>query len=65
MPWHGHELYCTVVYCTVLNCTLSLTLQAPCFLFVDEIDALAGKNVVRSGDREAVFQEFLNELDGR
>lgn len=39
--------------------------QAPCFLFVDEIDALAGKSVVRNADREAVFREFLNELDGR
>ena len=38
--------------------------NAPSFVFIDEIDALAGKNVVESNERMAVFRQLLAELDG-
>lgn len=38
--------------------------QAPSFVFIDEIDALAGKNVNDDAERRATFQQLLSELDG-
>jgi ATP-dependent 26S proteasome regulatory subunit len=38
--------------------------QAPSFVFIDEIDALAGKNVNDDAERRATFQQLLAELDG-
>lgn len=38
--------------------------NAPSFVFIDEIDALAGKNVNDDAERRATFQQLLAELDG-
>jgi cell division protease FtsH len=38
--------------------------NAPSFVFIDEIDALAGKNVNDDAERRATFQQLLSELDG-
>jgi len=38
--------------------------QAPSFVFIDEIDALAGKNVNDDAERRATFHQLLAELDG-
>ncbi|CAI5952054.1 unnamed protein product [Closterium sp. NIES-64] len=43
---------------------LRASCQAPAFLFVDEIDALAGKSVLKDPERRDVYEEFLAELDG-
>jgi cell division protease FtsH len=41
-----------------------LVLQAPSFVFIDEIDALAGKSMNDDAERRATFQQLLAELDG-
>eukprot|EP00850_Spirogloea_muscicola_P012818 SM000084S23154 [mRNA] locus=s84:534523:540569:+ [translate_table: standard] len=38
--------------------------NAPAFIFIDEIDALAGKSAHENAERRATFQQLLNELDG-
>eukprot|EP00271_Cylindrocystis_brebissonii_P011589 TRINITY_DN29458_c0_g1_i1.p1 TRINITY_DN29458_c0_g1~~TRINITY_DN29458_c0_g1_i1.p1 ORF type:complete len:1136 (-),score=197.81 TRINITY_DN29458_c0_g1_i1:419-3826(-) len=38
--------------------------NAPAFLFIDEIDALAGSKVVADPERREVFEQLIMELDG-
>ncbi|CAM6084023.1 unnamed protein product [Calypogeia fissa] len=37
--------------------------NAPSFIFIDEIDALAGKGVKEDAERRATFEQLLSELD--
>lgn len=39
-------------------------LQAPCFVFVDEIDAIAGRHARQDPRRKAIFESLLAQLDG-
>ncbi|CAI5517207.1 unnamed protein product [Closterium sp. Naga37s-1] len=48
----------------VFNIFFTARANAPAFLFVDEIDALAGKSVLKDPERRDVYEEFLAELDG-
>ncbi|CAI5462679.1 unnamed protein product [Closterium sp. Yama58-4] len=48
----------------VFNIFFTARANAPSFLFVDEIDALAGKSVLKDPERRDVYEEFLAELDG-
>lgn len=38
--------------------------NAPSFVFIDEIDALAGKNVNDDRERTSTFEQLLSQLDG-
>lgn len=39
-------------------------LQAPCFVFVDEIDAIAGRHARKDPRRRATFEALIAQLDG-
>ena len=41
-----------------------LFLQAPCFVFVDEIDAIAGRHARKDPRRRATFEALIAQLDG-
>ncbi|KAI4323236.1 hypothetical protein L6164_022858 [Bauhinia variegata] len=38
--------------------------NAPCFVFVDEIDAIAGRHARKDPRRRAVFEALIGQLDG-
>lgn len=38
--------------------------NAPSFIFIDEIDALAGKHVIVDRERKSTFESLLSQLDG-
>lgn len=42
----------------------SLFLQAPSFVFVDEIDAIAGRHARKDPRRRATFEALIAQLDG-
>lgn len=39
-------------------------LQAPAFVFVDEIDAIAGRHARKDPRRRATFEALVAQLDG-
>lgn len=39
-------------------------LQAPCFVFVDEIDAIAGRHTKKDPRGRATFEALISQLDG-
>lgn len=39
-------------------------LQAPAFIFVDEIDAIAGRHARKDPRRRATFEALIDQLDG-
>lgn len=39
-------------------------LQAPAFVFVDEIDAIAGRHARKDPRRRATFEALIAQLDG-
>lgn len=41
-----------------------LALQAPCFVFVDEIDAIAGRHARKDPRRKATFEALIAQLEG-
>lgn len=43
---------------------LIFILQAPCFVFVDEIDAIAGRHARKDPRRRATFEALIAQLDG-
>ena len=48
------------------NCyrSLSFYVQAPSFVFVDEIDAIAGRHARKDPRRRATFEALIAQLDG-
>lgn len=43
---------------------LMLTMQAPSFVFVDEIDAIAGRHARKDPRSRATFEALISQLDG-
>ncbi|KAG6759966.1 hypothetical protein POTOM_036463 [Populus tomentosa] len=41
-----------------------LKIEAPCFVFVDEIDAIAGRHARKDPRRRATFEALIAQLDG-
>ena len=39
-------------------------MQAPCFVFVDEIDAIAGRHCKEDPRRKSTFDALIKQLDG-
>lgn len=39
-------------------------LQAPAFVFVDEIDAIAGRHAKKDPRRKSTFEALIAQLDG-
>lgn len=39
-------------------------LQAPAFVFVDEIDAIAGRHARKDPGRRGTFEALISQLDG-
>lgn len=39
-------------------------IQAPAFVFVDEIDAIAGRHARKDPRRRATFEALIAQLDG-
>ncbi|KAI5060331.1 hypothetical protein GOP47_0024751 [Adiantum capillus-veneris] len=48
----------------LFNLFFTARANAPSFIFIDEIDALAGKNVEEDPERRATFDQLITELDG-
>lgn len=48
----------------VFNIFFTARANAPSFIFIDEIDALAGKGLNEDPERRATFEQLLAELDG-
>eukprot|EP00250_Pteridium_aquilinum_P014757 c22183_g1_i1 orf=676-3876(-) len=48
----------------VFNLFFTARANAPSFIFIDEIDALAGKGVDDDPERKATFDQLITELDG-
>lgn len=48
----------------VFNIFFTARANAPSFIFIDEIDALAGKGVNDDPERRATFDQLIAELDG-
>lgn len=47
-----------------LICLSCVFIQAPCFVFVDEIDAIAGRHARKDPRRSATFEALIAQLDG-
>lgn len=60
----AYAQYCQILYAKVVVIDAWNSWQAPSFVFIDEIDALAGKNVNDDAERRATFHQLLAELDG-
>lgn len=43
---------------------IAWSVQAPCFVFVDEIDAIAGRHARKDPRRRATFEALIAQLDG-
>lgn len=47
-----------------MDLILCIYLQAPAFVFVDEIDAIAGRHARKDPRRRATFEALIAQLDG-
>lgn len=54
MKYYGNQVKYIVVCC----------FQAPAFVFVDEIDAIAGRHARKDPRRRAAFDALVAQLDG-
>lgn len=59
--------YCAFIFSENTNtkhCNLLSFFQAPSFVFVDEIDAIAGRHARLDPRRRATFEALIAQLDG-
>lgn len=52
------------VFVLSFGLNLPFSTQAPAFVFVDEIDAIAGRHARKDPRRRATFEALIAQLDG-